>query len=94
MAWTTPVTWVTKQLVTVADLHAQLRDNLLLLKTSITDAGKLTALSSSYVADLSGASLTGVARLGVANTFTAGKQNFNSGTTRLIVPVGADKWAT
>lgn len=28
MAWTTPVTWTTNQLVTAADLNAQVRDNL------------------------------------------------------------------
>jgi hypothetical protein len=38
--------------------------------------GKLQALSSTYVANLSGTNLTGVAMLGSSNTFTAGVNNF------------------
>jgi hypothetical protein len=76
-------------------LNTHLRDNLNLLKTSLDSNGKLTALNASYVADLSGANLTGVARLASANTYTAGVSNFNGGTTtRLVIPVGTDKWAT
>jgi len=95
MAWTTPRTWVTQELVTVANLNEQIRDNMLLLKTSIDASGKLTALSATYVADLSGSNLTGIARTAAASTYTAGKQNFNGGATvRVVLPVGADKWAT
>lgn len=95
MAWTAPRTWVAGELVTETLLNEQLRDNLLILKTSIDSSGKLIALSSTYVADLSGANLTGLAKLASASTYTAGVQNFNGGATvRVILPVGADKWGT
>lgn len=95
MAWTTPKTWTVGSLVTADELDVQLRDNLIFLKLLVNDSGKIPALSSTYVADLSGANLTGVAKLAAANDFTSGKQNFNAGsTTRLVLPVGADKWAT
>jgi len=95
MAWTTPITWIPEQLVSAADLNAQLRDNLLVLKTPIDNNGKIVALSSTYLADLSGANLTGVAKLAANNDFTAGTHNYNGGSgTRLVVPVGSSKWAT
>lgn len=95
MAWTTPYTWVAGELVTETMLNTHLRDNLNILKTSLDSNGKLTALSSSYLADLSGANLTGVVKTASANTYTAGVQNFNGGATvRVVIPVGADKWAT
>lgn len=95
MAWTSPKTWVSGELVTDEDMNAQLRDNLLILKTSIDNNGKIVALSSTYFASLDGSALTGLLRTGVGNDITAGKQNFNGGaTTRLVIPVGADKWAT
>ena len=95
MAWTTPSTWTVGSLVTADQLNAQLRDNLTFLKLLVDNNGKLPALSSTYVADLSGANLTDVVKTGAANDFTTGKQNFNGGaTTRLVLPVGADKWAT
>ena len=93
MAWITPRTWLQVELVYAAQMN-EIRDDLNLLKTSLDDSGKLRALSSLYVADLSGVNLTGVAKLGAANTFTSGAQNFNGGsTTRLRVPVGSAKYA-
>lgn len=95
MAWMTPKTWTVGELVTADDFNLYLRDNLTFLKLLVDSNGKIPALSSTYVTDLSGANLTGVAKLAAANDFTAGKQNFNAGaTTRLVLPVGADKWAT
>lgn len=43
MAWTAPRTWATSELVTALLLNAQLRDNLLILKTNIADDGSITA---------------------------------------------------
>jgi hypothetical protein len=91
MAWTTPSDWTAGVLVTVADFNAQLSDNHSHLKTALDSSGRLTALSSTYVADLSGVNLTGVMRLAYDNVFTAGKTTLG-GTSRIIVPVGADKW--
>ena len=94
MAWTTPKTWTIGELVAAAGLNEQLRDNLNVLKLAVNDSGKIHALSSTYLADLSGANLTGVLKTGAANNFTAGVQNFNGGSgTRFVLPVGADKWA-
>lgn len=94
MAWTTPRTWPIGSLVVAADLNEQIRDNQIHLKLLVNDAGKIPILSSTYVADLSGANLTGVAKLAAANSFTAGVHNFNGGSgTRLVLPVGSDKWA-
>lgn len=95
MVWTAPRTWSQGELVTEDHLNAQVRDNLGVLKVAVDDTGKIHALSATYLANLSGASLTGVVKTAAANTFTAGKQDFNGGaTTRLVLPVGSDKWAT
>lgn len=95
MAWVTPRTWTIGELVDAAGLNEQLRDNLGVLKLAVNDAGKIHALSSTYLADLSGANLTGVLKTAAANSFTAGVQNFNGGSgTRFVLPVGADKWAS
>lgn len=95
MAWVTPRTWTVGQLVTASDLNEQIRDNFNHLKIPIDNNGKVAALSSAYLGDLSGANLTGVVKTTVDNDFTAGVQNFNAGSgTRLILPSGADKWAT
>jgi hypothetical protein len=94
MAWTTPRTWVSGELVKEGDLNQHIRDNQTILKVSIDDTGKIRALSSTYLADLSGVNLTGIAKLASANAFT-GTTNFGAGASgRLIVPVGADKWGT
>lgn len=95
MAWTTPRTWNLGELVTDVRLNEQLRDNLLVLKTALTDAGKIIAISPIYFDNLSGADLTGVAKTGANTDYTAGTQNFNGGAgTRLVLPTGADKWST
>lgn len=94
MAWTSPATWVAGALVAAGDLNEQIRDNMLILKTSIDNNGKIVAISSTYFASLDGTNLTNVAKAGSANDWTAGKQNFNAGTAKVVLPVGADKWAT
>jgi len=96
MAWTPPRTWLAGELVKEGDLNEQIRDNLLILATAIdTATGKIQAISSTYFTSLSGTNLTGVAKTGSANSFTAGLQDFGGGaTTRLRIPVGSDKWAT
>lgn len=95
MAWTSPKTWALGALVSASDLNEQIRDNHVHLKLLVNDSGKIPALSSTYVADLSGANLTGVAKLASANAFTAGVHNFNGGSgARLVLPVGSDRWAT
>jgi hypothetical protein len=60
MAWTTPRTWSPGETVTASLMNAHLRDNLNVLKVPINDSGKIIALSSTYLADLSGANLTGL----------------------------------
>ena len=93
MAWTSPRDWVADELVTETVLNVHLRDNLNFLKTSIDDTGKIVALSATYLADLSGTNLTGVAKLASDNLYTAGVHNTGSGASaRLKIPVGADKW--
>jgi hypothetical protein len=95
MAWTAPRTWTSGELVSAAQMNEQVRDNLTVLKIAVDNNGKIPALSATYVADLSGANLTGVAKLAAANSFTAGKQDFSAGaSTRVVLPVGADRWAT
>ena len=95
MVWSPPKTWVAGELATETNLNQDIRDNQLILKTSLDANGKLVALTSTYLANLSGADLTGLAKLAAASTYTAGVQNFNGGTTvRVILPVGADKWGT
>jgi hypothetical protein len=75
-------------------MNEQVRDNLLLLKIAVDDTGKIPALSSTYISNLSGANLTGVAKTAAANDFTVGRQNFNGAAgSRFVLPVGADKWA-
>jgi len=94
MAWATPKTWAIGQLVGASDLNEQVRDNFTHLKLLVDNDGKIPALNSTYLGDTSGVNLTGVAKLAAGNDFTAGVQNFNGGgTTRVVVPVGADKWA-
>lgn len=95
MAWTTPKSWTVGELVSAADLNEQIRDNMDHLKLIVNDSGKIPALSSSYFADLDASALTGVARLAQDNDYTAGVNDFGAGASgRLVLPVGADKWAT
>jgi hypothetical protein len=96
MAWTTPRTWLAGELVKEVDLNAQLRDNLNVLATAINTAnGKIAGLSGTYLDNLDGTALTGIAKIAGPNTFTGGVHDFNGGAgARLVLPVGADKWAT
>jgi len=98
VAWTTPRTWAAGDVPTASTgspaLNAQVRDNMLVLKTPIDDNGKFRALTSSYLADLSGANLTGVGYLAASSTYTAGNQDFGAGGgSRIRLPVGTDKFA-
>lgn len=94
MAWTAPRTWSIGQLVNAEAMNVDVRDNEAHLKLLVNDAGKIPALSSTYLADLSGANLTGVAKTTANNDFTAGVSDFGAGASaRLVLPVGADKWA-
>jgi len=93
--WVAPRSWAQGQLVEAADLNEQVRDNLAHLKLLVNDDGKIPILNATYVADLSAASLTGVARLAGDNDFTAGVNDFGGGASaRLMLPIGADRWAT
>lgn len=95
MAWSTPKTWALGALVVATELNEQIRDNHAHLKLLVDDNGKIPILSATYVADLSGANLTGIARLAQGNVFTAGVQNFGGGAgARFCLPVGSDRWAT
>ncbi len=95
MAWTAPKTWTVGELVSAADMNVQLRDNLNHLKLIVNDDGKIPELSSTYLSNLSGANLTGVAQLAGNNDYTSGVNNFGAGAgARLRLPVGADLWAT
>ncbi len=95
MAWIAPKTWTIGELVSGVDLNAQVRDNMTHLKLIVNDSGKIPALSSTYLSDLSGANLTGVAKLASNNDFTAGVHDFSAGAgTRVVLPTGPDNWAT
>ena len=95
MAWTPPKTWTLGELVSAADLNDHIRDNMVHLKLIVDNNGKVPALSSTYLANLSGTALTGLAKLAANNDFTSGVQDFNAGaSTRVVLPVGANKWAT
>jgi len=94
MAWTPPRTWSIGELVNAEALNTDVRDNENHLKLLVDANGKIPALSSTYLADLSGALLTGLAKLASGNDFTAGNHNFGAGSgARLILPVGVSKWA-
>jgi len=95
MAWTAPRTWLAGELVKEGDLNAQIRDNMNILKTPMNDSGKIIAIDSLRFANLDGSNITGILKLAAANTFTAGTQDFNGGaSTRMVLPVGTDKWVT
>lgn len=49
MAWTAPRTWVSGELVTAALMNSALRDNLLILKTSIADDGSLIVTATTIL---------------------------------------------
>ena len=87
MAWTAPKTWAALDVPTAALFNAHIRDNMLILKTPFSDDGKVRAIDATCFASLAGTNLTGVGKLAAANTWTAGKQNYNAGaTTRVIIP--------
>lgn len=91
MAWTAPRTWTDGEIPTATMANAHIRDNLLVLKTARGDDGRFLALSAAVLADLSAATVTGIARAAQANAFTAGRTRMVA-TSRLVLPVGADKW--
>ena len=91
MTWTAPRTWTDSEVVTAAMFNAHVRDNLNVVKTVRNSAGRLSALSSATLADLTSANVTGVAKVGSANAFTAGTTQ-HTGTARVVLPVGADKY--
>jgi hypothetical protein len=95
VAWTTPRTWAASDVPTASTgataLNAQVRDNLNVLKTPLDDNAKVTALNSATVADLSGANLTGVAKLASDNTYSGGAHDHSA--ARFRAPVGTDKSA-
>jgi hypothetical protein len=92
MAWTVPRTWVEGEVPTAAIFNTHIRDNIALLKTPLSDAGRVIAIDFSRFASLSGTALTGVTLLGSANAYSAGRTRF-TGTARFRLPVGADKFA-
>jgi hypothetical protein len=93
MAWTPPRSWSIGQLVNAEALNVDVRDNAAHLKLLVDDTGKMYALSSTYLANLSGANLTGVAKTTTNNDFTA-VNDFGAGAgARFIFPVGSDRWA-
>lgn len=95
MAWTTPRTWSSGELVGASQLNEQIRDNLGILKSAVNNSGKIVALTATYLESVDGTALTGLALLAGNNDWTSGTQNFNGGVgTRLVIPVGSSKWAT
>jgi len=95
LAWVTPRTWSSGELVAATHMNEQVRDNQTVLKAALTDAGKIVALTADYIDDLDGSELVGVAKTSISTDYTDGTHNFNGGTgTRLVVPTGTNKWAT
>lgn len=90
MAWTAPRTWTDGEVVTAAMMNAHLAANMSVIKAPRTDLGRLSALSSATLADLSSASLTGLASPAAGNAFTAGRTRLQAAS--FVLPVGADKY--
>lgn len=69
MAWTTPRTWVGTDVPSHQttgseySFNTYIRDNLAILKTSVSDTGKLQGFTSDYLADLSGTGVSGLVKL-------------------------------
>ncbi len=64
MAWTAPKTWAdTSDTPSAADFNAQIRDNMSVLKVPFNSSGKVTALSSAYLDNLTGQHLWGPVKL-------------------------------
>lgn len=94
MAWVTPQTWTVGQLVGASEFNEQVRDNLNHLKILVDNNGKIPVLNSTYLADVSAAALTGIAKTASDNSFTS-VNSFNGGAgSRFVLPIGEDKWAT
>jgi hypothetical protein len=103
MAWTAPKTWAAGDIATAnvsavgppqkVPLNLIVRDNLLVLKGPFSSTGKVVALDAAHVEQLHGYALEGVGHTDRGNQYTA-RNDFNAGTsTRLIVPVGPDRYA-
>jgi len=92
MSWSVPRTWVNGEVPTAAMLNGHMRDNETIVKVARDSLGRITALSSTYLADLSSSNLTGLARGTAANSFTAGRTRLLD-AARIVVPVGTDKFA-
>ena len=90
MVWSAPRTWSDGEITTASMFNAHLRDNLLILKTTRDSVGRLSGLSSATLDDLSGANVTGLARVASGNDFT--NTSRFSGAARFVLPVGADKY--
>lgn len=71
-------------------MNAHLKANLDVLKVTRNDLGRISGLSSSTLADLSAANVTGLARPGSGNAFTARNRFLDA--ARFVLPVGADKF--
>lgn len=92
MAWSTPRTWVTDEVVTAALVNAHLRDNMEILETPRDSSGRVEGLTSAELADLSPANLTGLATRLTGSDYTQ-RNRFDQGEgTRVVVPVGTDLW--
>lgn len=91
MAWTAPRTWVASEVVTAAILNTHLKDNLAVLKTGRDATGRITDISSTTFASLSGLNITGLAVVASGNAFTGGRHRHQA-ASRVRVPVGTDKW--
>jgi hypothetical protein len=80
---------------TTLSLNWQIRDNMEVLAVArTTSSGKFAGLASTYLADLDGTNLTGLAKLASENTYTAkNKYDATSGSGRVVLPVGADKFS-
>lgn len=84
MAWTAPRTWSAGELVTATMLNAHVRDNELILKTSIADLGGLTPLvGGSAIATLPSGVIS--SQINVATTSGTGATDIHS----YAVPAGA-----
>jgi hypothetical protein len=94
MAWSEPITWTADQVVTAAQMNSEVRDKMNLLKVPIDNDGKIIAISATYFASLDGTAITGVAKLsGSSPNVYTNVQNFQGTGGRLLIPVGADKYA-
>ncbi len=93
MSWTAPRTWVNGEVPTAAMMNTHVRDNMAVLKTPRADSGRFLGLTAATLDNLSGSALTDVVKADGGNTITS-RHRFNQGAaTRVVIPVGTDKWA-